>query len=674
MRQRLATSVRWIFSQGFRYQVLFCFVAIFLLFNFTFFVNSLNLKYHLSYTSLDEVINLVFVSSTVDKVLFYLSSSLILLFPMATKRWVKAWKLAVACYLPLLFALVGFFFQMAIVSQVFFWLSSLLFFVWIFFLSDMLASYGLEKRTIFANISLYVCVILVIVEFLGLVHWVLFRFADLNWGGNIFEQMAQDQFGMQFSYIPSFLSPFFVVFAMFFWFLVPVRSWLKRLKTLVIRLGDMRLDLKECLAVDLGASGLRFFDGRWRILLLVAFSLCLSFLYGIYAYLPVLSGQKGHVGADVQNYVYFIDHMKSRGWMDAMHYAFFDVRDRSLSLIIFYAFSTISGLSSQVIAQFASLVLGPLTVLATFFFMREAGLSKGICGVGGLFAAFSFLTIVGFLDAFLSNWMALVMVLFFSGLLVKALRFNSWFLCSFASLTLVLILFMHIYTWDMVMAALVLFCFVLLLKWFRSRSLLEWVRKIKKLSFILVMRWLRSQLKPTMLKMVLVIVVSNFAVDVARNFALGSGRVVVAPDVNVARSNFSFDFVWGFWPTLNGFLNRYMVLFANPIMFIFVFLGIVALLANVYSSDFSLYLLCWTVVSSVPMLFGDETIQFRLLYNMPMHVLAALGVVFVNALIQKEVKGRVGRILCMVFMVLAVLVNVSYALHSMIYISMLNFG
>lgn len=642
----LEASVKQIFSQNFQYQVLFCVVAFFFLFIFVFFVNALNLKYRLLPGVSEGLIHLVFVSPVVDKFLFYVSSSLILLFPFVTGRWVKAWKWAVACYLPLLLTLMGFFFKTAIVSQTFFGFSSLLCFFWVFF-SNSPASCGLDKKTSLANIFFYIFAILVVVEFLGLLYWVLYPFANVNVIGSIFKPMAQ--LGMQLFFVPSVLAPFFVVFALFSWFLVPIKSCLRQVKTLVLRLGDKRLDLKEFLAVDF-ASSFRFFDEHRRILLLVVFSACLSFLYGVYAYLPILGGEQRPIGADIRSYVTWLDTMRNGGWTDAVHYAFFSVRDRPFSLMVFYAVSTTSGLPSWVVVQFAPLVLGPLTVLATFFFMHEAGLGRGVCALGSLFAASSFLSIVGIFSAFLSNWMAFIMVLFFSGLFIRNLRLNSWVLCFFSSTTLALTLFMHAYTWSITMAALGLFAFVLLL------------------------RRLRFHLKMTKLKMVLAIIVSNFVVDFARNLALGSGAIAVEA-ANVVKGGLSFDSIWFFWPTLNRVLQQYYLgLVIDSLMFILVFFGIVAVLVNVYSSDFSLYLVCWTVVLSVLMLFGNWVVQFRLLFNMPMHVLATLGIVLFDAWIQKGAKGRIGKVLRIVFILLVVLAIVNYALRSMITISALKFS
>jgi len=666
-------SDRGVFGQSFQRQVVFCSVAVFLLFSLVFLINTLNLKYRALPQVTEDVVNLFFISPTIDKFLFYMSSILIMLFPLVTRRWSKSWKWAVACYSPLLVALVGFCFQMAVVSEVFFWLSSLLCLIWIFFLYDRSIGYSLGRRAGFANIFLYVCTIFVIVEVLGLVYWVLLPFGNMENVGKVFESMAW--LGMRLFYAPSLLAPFFVVFALFFWLLIPVRSHiLKHVKVLVISFRGRRFNLKECLAVDLNAFGFRFFDSWRRLWLLVAFSACLGFLFGIYAYLPVLGGQQKRIGADMIHYVRWLDAMEVGGWENVIRYAFFNVSDRFLGLLVFYVFSTITGLSSHVVVQFAPLSLAPLTVLATFFLMREAELSRSISALGSLFASFSYLTVVGVFTAFLSNWMASVLILFFSGLFLRALRFNSWFFGVFSSLTLALSLFMHAYTWSVVIAVLVLFAFVLFLK------------------------WLRFGLETTKLKMVLAIVVSNLAVGFLRNLVLGSGAVAVqvagaaqrrflfqpiraffvrwvtVQVAEVALSGLSFNNILCFWPTLNGVLQRgYVGLFTNTLMLVLVFLGVVAILMSVYSRNFSFYLICWTVVSSVSMLFGDEVIQFRLFYNMPLHVLAVLGAVFFDAWLLKRVKGRVGKTLVVVFMLLVVLINVNYALRSMITISTLNY-
>ena len=189
--------------------------------------------------------------------------------------------------------------------------------------------------------------------------------------------------------------------------------------------------------------------------------------------------------------------------------------------------------------------------------------------------------------------------------------------------------------------------------------------------FVLLLRRLRFHSRMTKLKMVLAIAVSNFAVDFARNLAMGSGAVAVEA-AYVAKSGLFFDSIWRFWPTLNQILQHYYVgLVINPLMLILVFFGVVAILINVHSSDFSLYLVCWIVALSVPMLFGDWVVQFRLFCIVPMHVLATLGIVLFDAWIQKGANGGLGKILRIVFVLLVVLASVNYALRSVITISTL---
>jgi hypothetical protein len=629
-------------------QILFCFIAVFLLFSLTFSINILNLKYPLFVGGPgEEVINLFFVSPQFDLVLFYLFSSLMLLFPIVARSWAKAWKWAVVCYQPLLLALISFHFRMMAIGQALFWLSSFLCLLWVFFHSSPPASYRFEKKTSLANIFAYICMILIAIELLGLLHWVMLPFASLNEAGTIFKRMAM--FETQLFYVPFVLTPIFALFALFAWVLIPIRSWSKHVKMLRIKIGKVEFDLKKSLVVDVNASSFTSLWKRRYVLLLVVVSIFLSFLFVVYAYFPILNGEKRFVGVDIKFYANSLDTIKGRGWTDVVHYAFFNRSDRPLSILIFYAFSIFSGLSSQVVVQFMPLALAPLTVLATYFFMREAGLSEGVCALGGFFVVFSFLMTVGIFSAFLSNWMALIVVLLFSGLFIKALRKHSWLLCFSSALTLASVLFLHVYTWSLMM--LVLGCF----------------------SLGLFFGWLRRASGLSKLKLVLAVAISNLVVDFVRNLTLGLGSVAVET-ASVAQSGLSLGSIWHFWSVLGEVLQiRFSAFFTNPVTLFFAFVGMLALVIA-YFEDFSLYLASWIAVSSVLLVFGDWVIQSRLLYNMPLHVLATLGVVFFGTWIRRIVNRRAGRILFVLFVFLVVLVNINYGLHSMITISKFDFS
>lgn len=630
-------------------QLFFLSAAIFLFFSFTFLVNAFSLIYRTFPEVSYDLIHIVVFSPVVDSAVFYLSSIFILLFPLLSRGWTRSWKWAVASYLPLSLSLAGFLFQITAAGQVFLSLSCILCLLWIFVHLATHHWCGFQTKTGVANILLYVCIIFLFIEIFSFFFWLQFPFLGVNELGGFFQQMAMVE--LQFFYVPAFLTPFLVLFTLFAWVLIPFQLWLKKVRTLILRFAGKEVDLKKTLSVNLSFSGFKVLDRKpWSMLFLVM-SLLLSVIYGFYAYHPVLFGSEQFIGVDTSHYVTFLEDMRRGDVLYALSYAFFNLSDRSLSASILYCFSIFFGLPSTVVAQFSPLVIVPLVVFATYFFMREAGFPDNVCVISGFFSSFSFLMTVGVYTAFISNMMAWLAVLFFSGLLVKSLRSHSKVFCFLAAFTLVLVLFLHVYTWSFMIIT--LGCLV----------------------FFYSLRHVSGSSSMPKLKLASVITVSNVIAEFVRGFVRKSESVAVESGLNLVRVGVSLSFVWYFWTRLNVMLNTYLCgFFMNPVMFFLVAIGVLTVVFDMWQKDFCLLVKCWVIVSSFFFIFGDRVVQARIMYALPFHVLATFGIIFFECWIRRFFKGSVGRVLVVLFVLFLLLVNVNYALRSMNIISMLDFS
>ena len=575
-------------------QLFFLSAAIFLFFSFTFAVNAFSLKYHVfpevfSY----DIIHIVVFSPVVDSAVFYVSFVFVLLFPLLSRGWKESWK-------------------------------------W---------------KTGVANILLYICMIFLLIEIFSLFFWLQFPFLGVNELGGFFQRMAVVE--LQFFYVPAFLVPFLVLFTLFAWLLIPFLLWLKNGKTLILRFAGKELDLKKALSVNLSFSGFKVLDRRpWSMLFLVV-SLLLSVVYGFYAYHPVLFGREQFIGVDTSHYVAFLEDMRRGDVLYALSYAFFNLSDRSLSVSILYFFSILFGLPSTVVAQFSPLVIGPLVIFATYFFMRETGFSDSVCVISGFFSSFSLIMIMGVYAAFISNMMAWVAFLFFSGFLVKALRSKSWVFCFLAGCALASVLFMHVYTWSLMMF--VLGCF----------------------GFMLFMRYVRGFSSLFRLKLVSAIVASNVITELIRDLVVGVKGSSVKTVVGVAQTGLSLVFIWSI---VNSLLQKYLCGFLmSPVMLFLMVIGVLTVVCDVWRKDFCLFIKCWVMAPSVFFIFGNSVVQNRVLYVLPFHILGALGIVVFDCWIRQRFKGVSGKIFAASIVIVFLLVNINYALRFMNTISQYYF-
>lgn len=638
-------SVRTIL-RGFLRQLFFLFTAIFLFFSLIFVVNALSLKFTTPPDFSYKPLHIVIFSPTVDLTLFYLSSTIILLFPLLVGEWIKSWKWAIASYLPLPLSLAGFFFQMMALGQFFLWLACIVCLFWIFIRLIPKSRNSFQSRTALANVLVYVCTFFLFIELLSFFFWLLYPFLNFISLESFLRRMAIVE--LEFFYLPTFSVPFFIFFNLFAWFLAPFRLWLKNARSFILRFAGKELDLKKTLSVDLNSSGFKILDRKPLSMLFLVLSLLLSVVYGFYAYRPLFYGREGFIGVDVRYYVDWLENMRDGDFLHGLSYAFFNLSDRPLSVSILYFFSVLFRLPSVVVAQFSPLVIGPLVVFATYFFMREAGFPDGTSVLVGFFSCFSFLMTIGVHAAFISNMMAWIALLFFSGFLIKTLRMKSWFFCLLASGALVSILFMHVYTWSVTMFALFCLGFVLLLRRFHDHSS--------------VFNW----------KLISVIAASNAITEFIRQLVVSMKGFSAKTVIGVAQTGLSLSFAV---LMLNSLLQTYFCSFlTNPFMLFLGAFGVLTVVGDFWQKDFCLFLKCWIMAPSIFFIFGDWVVQTRILYLMPFHILGALGVVFLDCWVRQHFKSVCGRIFAILLVLLLLLVNVNYGLRSMDIISTLDFS
>jgi len=370
-----------------------------------------------------------------------------------------------------------------------------------------------------------------------------------------------------------------------------------------------------------------------------------SFLV-LYPYFPSLNPAGKHVGVDIPNYVHWLEHMGKEDWLSAVVYAFSNLRDRPLSLLMMYVVWRNTGLSVWTVAQFWPLVLGPLLVLAACFFGGEMKKGRFVYLVA-FFAVFTFPVTVGMYAGFLSNWLGLVWLCLFSGLFLKSVREKSWRFWLFALATMLLLLFTHEYTWASLMGVLLVYAFLLFVKMLRVSALF--------LEF----------------RMVAVMIMINAALNVGKNLALGS--VGFAPEaVNVAVGGLSLTNLFHFWEisfeTFNYGLGGF---FMNPVVLLLAFVGAFSIFWKCSPSN--RYLLSWLVASSIPFVFGNATMQKRILYNFPFLIFAPLGLDFVVRLFERFLSGRYVRVLSFLFVAVVVLINLNYAFRCVFELSRWSF-
>ena len=382
-------------------------------------------------------------------------------------------------------------------------------------------------------------------------------------------------------------------------------------------------------------------------LLVAAASLVLVALVTVYPYFPILNPSGKFVGVDVPFYERQLMELNSLGNLNSVISGVTQFPDRPLSLLFLFLEWKVTGLSIRQATVLSEVVLGLLLLLATYFFARIAGFNSFCTSLVMLFTVASYHVTVGMYGGLLANMVGLFFMYLFVGLVLLCLKARSWRLCATAVVFESLLLFSHANTWDMSMGIVGLFFLFILLEWLIKR---------------------KNSARPLTL---FAILIAGVSLNFVRNSVLhiGIGTVEAA---NIAEQTVSLANLLSIWQTLKLSLGTYMgIAFMNPILLFFAAMG--GLAAAVDKRLVSRFLTACLVASSIPFILGDYVMQTRIMYDLPVHVFAFLGLLVLLSFVERIFDGEKAKRIGFLLVLLIILVELDYAFRCSYYLTQVNF-
>jgi hypothetical protein len=323
--------------------------------------------------------------------------------------------------------------------------------------------------------------------------------------------------------------------------------------------------------------------------------------------------------------------MVQRPVFDSLTYAFTQASNgsRPVSLLVPYAVSSLFGVHGDVAVKFYPLFLAPLLVVSSFLFVYLGHGDKRVASLVGLMTAFSFQFTVGMWAGYYANWLALAESYLLLGFLLRLTSRGSK--GSFVGLVLLslALLFTHPWTWDLMIL----------------------------LSFIfMIERSLRSH-DFRQIKLTILFVAINVAVDSIKSFTLGGysgGRA----GLDTVTSALGFSQLLTFWPDVVAvFFQHYDGLMADALV-----LGLA--LTVIWHSfgangEFSRLMVWWITVASLPFPFLGSLPQTRIVYLLPIPVLASAAIIRIG-------QPGLGRRQSGLILLLILLYEANYSLNAMV--------
>jgi hypothetical protein len=366
--------------------------------------------------------------------------------------------------------------------------------------------------------------------------------------------------------------------------------------------------------------------------LLLFLSLSLAAFVAYFPYRSDLNPSGVPVGIDVRLYINWLTQMSNGSPIDALRYSFTGLgpSSRPLLLILLFSASSLSGLQPDLILKALPIFLA-LGLVASSYLLVSLGTSDHqFAALTALLTAGSSMVTVGIWASYYANWLALIEAYLFLGFLLSLMRSPSnpkRIVVISLSLTL---LFTHPWTWILIMAV---------------------------VGGFIASYWKSGNYRP-ILAFFVGLILANVAVESLKTLVLRAYGVPAAGEYLVGQTPDPFGNLLVIWPnTIDGIILTYNGLLATAIILGLAFLYALRLK---HVDTFERLLLSWVLVASLPFLFLSAYFQSRIIYDMPIPILAAGGLM--NVMSRFDARGPLRFLLLLV----VVLLNATYAIHSML--------
>jgi hypothetical protein len=342
-------------------------------------------------------------------------------------------------------------------------------------------------------------------------------------------------------------------------------------------------------------------------------AVAVAIFVALYPYLPAVNPKSVLVGVDVQMcYSHLLNSQPVPVGGVCGNSAYLYGLQRLGAVEMLRGLAALSG-SNTFALEMAPAILAPVLTVSTYLLVLEGTGDGFTAGVSALLASLSPEVVAGINAGFVANWLAIGVAFLFFAALLHALRTNApaYLLLSYA--IFVGLLFIHPWTWAVTLIVLVVYL---------SLTLLEsaWARDLRS-------RRLEAAILLTLLP-------AGFAADALRSaLPMGSGfaaaYATLVPELQLSNI-----------PLAIAHLHSTFVMFllgglADPVWFVLGAVGVISLPS--LRGRFGKLLFTWVAAMSFALVLvsptPDGTLLARLIYDVPLQVFAAVGLVAILRLI-----------------------------------------
>ncbi len=340
-----------------------------------------------------------------------------------------------------------------------------------------------------------------------------------------------------------------------------------------------------------------------KLLFLFLFML-LSIFVALVPHQSFINNDNELVGEDTVDYVRRLSNLQLNGEGNSGYLDFVvkNFGDRPLTLVLFSSVITIFPETPYHAIDNLPLILSPLLVLTVFFLSREITSNDSIALLASFLTAISFQPLIGIYGGLYANWLALI---FGYSSFVFLFRFLKNPKCTnylFFTILFFSMMLTHVHTWTL----LALFIGIFLIASLRLKMF-----KKKRIALIFL------------------IIVASIAFDSGKSLFTDSPSGIVR-DVNITKNDVNYLNLFSIWSNL----SQTSLVYAGGVFgnFLILSLCIYWLLRSNLRETPNLFIAIFLSIGILPILFGGEVIQSRVLYNISFQIPAAIALVYLSNL------------------------------------------
>jgi hypothetical protein len=275
--------------------------------------------------------------------------------------------------------------------------------------------------------------------------------------------------------------------------------------------------------------------------------------------------------------------------------------DRPITLIFLFTLAKIVPTNLVDTIEYVPVILGPALVFVVYLLTRELTSNE----VTSLFAAFltavSFQTLIGIYAGFYSNWFAIIIGYLSFVFLLKFLKKSSRLTLALYSVSIMLLVFAHVYTWSVFLIATCIFLAVVFkLNYYSKRNII----------------------------LLLLVIFASVIVDIAKLVVTGSSSGIVQDIIIANRGGVGLEQFALRWSNLTDIVqNWYGAQFSN---FIILILGLFWLWFSNFRKQVNILIVIFLSIGFATVFFGNPGVQGRILYDIPFQIPAALSLSYIK--------------------------------------------